>query len=298
MSSSHEIMNNAPVWSVKSVLLALLLMSVAVLAGYYVGKLQSVQIAEDKAMQSTLQAIAAERQELEGLRNSMEAEMDALALRIGSLRAHLLRLNALGERLVDVGKLDAQEFDFTTEPAQGGLDEADAESVGMSELESELERLSRTFADREHKLNLLEEMLSRRDVREQVIPSGRPLKRGFISSTFGRRTDPFTGKKKYHKGIDFVGKRGSEVLAVAAGVVTKAERESGYGNMVEIRHADGYITRYAHNQENLVTAGDRVEKGEPIAMLGSTGRSSGPHVHFEVRRNGKIINPARFIKGG
>lgn len=298
MSSSHEIINNAPAWSVKSVLLALLLMGVAVLAGYYVGKLQSVQIAEDKAMQSTLQAIAAERQELKGLRNSMEAEMDALALRIGSLRAHLLRLNALGERLVDIGKLDAQEFDFTTEPAQGGLDEADAESVGMPELESELERLSQAFADREHKLNLLEEMLSRRDVREQVIPSGRPLKRGFISSTFGRRTDPFTGKKKYHKGIDFVGKRGSEVLAVAAGVVTKAERESGYGNMVEIRHADGYITRYAHNQENLVTAGDRVEKGEPIAMLGSTGRSSGPHVHFEVRRNGKIINPARFIKGG
>jgi murein DD-endopeptidase MepM/ murein hydrolase activator NlpD len=298
MSSSHEIMNNAPAWSVKSVLLALSLMAVAVLAGYYVGKLQSVQTAEDKAMQSTLQAIAAERQELEGLRNSMEAEMDALALRIGSLRAHLLRLNALGERLVDVGKLDAQEFDFTTEPAQGGLDEADAESVSMPELESELERLSQAFADREHKLNLLEEMLSRRDVREQVIPSGRPLKRGFISSTFGRRTDPFTGKKKYHKGIDFVGKRGSEVLAVAAGVVTKAERESGYGNMVEIRHADGYITRYAHNQENLVTAGDRVEKGEPIAMLGSTGRSSGPHVHFEVRRNGKIINPARFIKGG
>ncbi len=298
MSSSHEIMNNGSAWSVKSVLLALLLLGVAVWAGYYVGKLQSVQIAEDEAMRSTLQAITTERQELDELRNSMEAEMDALALRIGSLRAHLLRLNALGERLVDVGKLDAQEFDFTTEPAQGGLDESAAESVDMPELENELQRLSRAFADREHKLNLLEELLSRRDVREQVIPSGRPLKQGFISSTFGRRTDPFTGKKKYHKGIDFVGKRGSEVLAVAAGVVTKAERESGYGNMVEIRHADGYITRYAHNQENLVTAGDRVEKGEPIAMLGSTGRSSGPHVHFEVRRNGKIINPARFIKGG
>lgn len=298
MSSSHEIMNNASALSIKSVVLALLLMGVAVLAGYYVGKLQSVQVAENKAVQSTLQAIVAERQELEGLRNSMEAEMDALALRVGSLRAHLLRLNALGERLVAVGKLDVQEFDFTTEPAQGGVDEADAESVGMTELESELERLSQAFADREHKLNLLEELLSRRDVREQVIPSGRPLKHGFISSTFGRRTDPFTGKKKYHKGIDFVGKRGSEVLAVAAGVVTKAERENGYGNIVEIRHADGYITRYAHNQENLVTAGDRVEKGEPIAMLGSTGRSSGPHVHFEVRRNGKIINPARFIKGG
>ncbi len=279
-------------------LLTVLLTGAALLGGYHHGKLQAVQIAEDEAMQATLQAMAEERRELDAMRSSMEAELDALALRIGSLRAHLLRLNALGERLVSVGNLDSQEFDFAAEPAQGGMDQADAESVGMMELESELQRLSAAFADREHKLILLEEMLSKRDVREQVIPSGRPLKHGFISSTFGRRTDPFTGKKKYHKGVDFVGKRGSEVLAVAAGVVTKSERTGGYGNVVEIRHADGYVTRYAHNQENLVKEGDRVEKGEPIAMLGSTGRSSGPHVHFEVRRNGKIINPARFIKGG
>jgi len=292
-------MNSQTVWSVRSMLLVSLLAGAALLSGYFYGKAQSVQIAQDQAMQSALQAMAEERSELDELRSNMEAEIDALALRIGSLRAHLLRLNALGERLVDVGKLDAREFDFSTEPAQGGVDQdADAESAGMLELETEIERLSRAFADREHKLKLLEDMLSRRDVREQVIPSGQPLKHGFISSTFGRRTDPFTGKKKYHKGIDFVGKRGSEVLAVAAGVVTRAERMSGYGNVVEIRHADGYITRYAHNQENLVKEGDRVEKGEPIAMLGSTGHSTGPHVHFEVRRNGKIINPARFIKGG
>ncbi|WP_457671061.1 M23 family metallopeptidase [Thiolapillus sp.] len=298
MSSSHGIRNDASGRSGKYLLLTVLLTGAALLGGYQYGKLQAVQIAEDEAMQATLQAMAEERRELDAMRNSMEAELDALALRIGSLRAHLLRLNALGERLVSVGNLDSQEFDFAAEPAQGGMDQADAESVGMMELESELQRLSAAFADREHKLILLEEMLSKRDVREQVIPSGRPLKHGFISSTFGRRTDPFTGKKKYHKGVDFVGKRGSEVLAVAAGVVTKSERTGGYGNVVEIRHADGYVTRYAHNQENLVKEGDRVEKGEPIAMLGSTGRSSGPHVHFEVRRNGKIINPARFIKGG
>ncbi|WP_456376945.1 M23 family metallopeptidase [Thiolapillus sp.] len=279
-------------------LLVILLIGAALLSGYYYGKLQAVQIAENEAMQSALQVMAEERRELDSLRHNMEAELDALALRIGSLRAHLLRLNALGERLVSVGSLDSQEFDFASEPAQGGVDQTGAESVDMMELESELERLAAAFADREHKLVLLEEMLSKRDVREQVIPSGRPLKHGFISSTFGRRTDPFTGKKKYHKGIDFIGKRGSEVLAVAAGVVTQSERTRGYGNIVEIRHADGYVTRYAHNQENLVQEGDRVEKGEPIAMLGSTGRSSGPHVHFEVRRNGKIVNPARFIKSG
>ncbi len=298
MSSSHGITNNASVFPVRYLLLVILLIGAALLSGYYYGKLQAVQIAENEAMQSALQVMAEERRELDSLRHNMEAELDALALRIGSLRAHLLRLNALGERLVSVGSLDSQEFDFASEPAQGGVDQTGAESVDMMELESELERLAAAFADREHKLVLLEEMLSKRDVREQVIPSGRPLKHGFISSTFGRRTDPFTGKKKYHKGIDFIGKRGSEVLAVAAGVVTQSERTRGYGNIVEIRHADGYVTRYAHNQENLVQEGDRVEKGEPIAMLGSTGRSSGPHVHFEVRRNGKIVNPARFIKSG
>ncbi len=298
MSSSHGITNNASVRPVRHLLLVILLIGTALLCGYYFGKMQAVQIAENETMQSALQVMAEERRELDALRSSMEAELDALALRIGSLRAHLLRLNALGERLVSVGNLDSHEFDFASDPAQGGVDQMDAESVGMVELESELARLSVAFADREHKLVLLEEMLSKRDVREQVIPSGRPLKHGFISSTFGRRTDPFSGTKKYHKGVDFVGKRGSEVLAVAAGVVTQSERSGGYGNIVEIRHADGYVTRYAHNQENLVKEGDRVEKGEPIAMLGSTGRSSGPHVHFEVRRNGKIINPARFIKGG
>jgi len=292
-------MHNRTHWSAKSGLLVSLLVGIAMVSGYYYGKLQSAHVAQDEALQSALQAMAEERRELDALRNSMETEMDALALHIGSLRAHLLRLNALGARLVSVGKLDAEEFDFSAEPAQGGLDQmTGAESAGLLELESEIDRLYQAFADREHKLNLLEDLLSKRDVREQVIPSGWPLKQGFISSTFGRRTDPFTGKKKFHKGIDFVGKRGSEVLAVAAGVVTKSERVAGYGNIVEIRHADGYITRYAHNQENLVKEGDRVEKGEPIAMLGSSGRSSGPHVHFEVRRNGKIINPARFIKSG
>ena len=297
MSAEQGNMKNFHLWSRHSLWLMGLLVAMLLLS-YSLGRYQSVQLAEETSVQQSLQIIHAEKKELLALRRSMDAELDALALRIGSMRAHVLRLNALGERLVSVGKLDAQEFDFSTEPAQGGAEQVDAETMGMLELGKELSRLSALFADREHKLMLLEELLSRREVREQIIPSGRPVKQGFISSTFGRRTDPFTGKKKYHKGIDFAGKRGSEVLAVAAGVVTHSGRMSGYGNVVEIRHADGYITRYAHNQENLVKVGDRIEKGEPIAMLGSTGRSSGPHVHFEVRRNGKIVNPARFIKGG
>ncbi|HDK38122.1 MAG TPA: hypothetical protein ENG92_03805, partial [Thiolapillus brandeum] len=173
-------MNNTSTKFVKSGLLVILLIGIALLSGYHYGKLQSVQVAEDREMQSALQSLAQERQELDVLRSKMEAEMDALALRIGSLRAHLLRLNALGERLVAVGKLDAQEFDFSFEPAQGGVDQASTESVDVPELESELARLSAAFLDREHKLNLLEELLSKRDVREQIMPSGRPIKQGYI----------------------------------------------------------------------------------------------------------------------
>ncbi|WP_457673414.1 peptidoglycan DD-metalloendopeptidase family protein [Thiolapillus sp.] len=299
MSESDANNNAATAFRVAGSLLGVAaLIGVALFAGYQYGRLEAVQVAADRNLQAAMDAMAEEKRELASLRENMEAELDALALRIGSLRANLLRLNALGERLVEVGKLDKQEFDFASEPPRGGVDQEAREPVAIPELESELERLAAEFRDREHKLLLLEEMLARREVHDQVIPSGRPVKTGYVSSYFGRRTDPFTGKKKYHKGMDFVGKRGSEVLAVAAGVVTESGRMSGYGNVVEIRHADGYVTRYAHNQENLVKVGDRVEKGEPIAMLGSTGRSSGPHVHFEVRKDGKIVNPARFIKGG
>ncbi len=255
-------------------------------------RLQGAQLAELEAQ------LSESRAELREMHRRMEAEMDALALRLGSLRAHVLRLDALGERLVRKGKLDAEEFDFRNEPPLGGLDDELLDAQDGFDLRRELERLERSLKDREHKLELLEELLMQRELEAQVTLSGRPVKKGWISSGFGRRTDPFTGKKKFHRGIDFAGKAGSEVLAVAAGVVIASRWEKGYGNIVEIRHADGYVTHYAHNRENLVKVGDRVEKGETIAIMGSTGRSSGPHVHFEVRRNGKIVDPARFIDRG
>ena len=202
----------------------------------------------------------------------------------------------LGERLVSVGKLDQEEFDFMAEPAVGGVETGpeDRPQSG-ADLASDMERLSRLLADRERKLVLLEDLLVGREVLQSVTPSGKPVKKGFISSTYGYRTDPFSGKKAMHHGVDFAGKRGSEVIAVAAGVVIRAERVAGYGNLLEIRHSDGYTTRYAHNEKNLVEVGDVVAKGDTIALLGSTGRSSGPHVHFEVRRNGKSVNPRRLI---
>ena len=241
--------------------------------------------------------LEAERREIADAKAEQRAHLDALALKVAELQAHVMRLDALGDRLVEVGKLDREEFDFATRPPVGGLDETlPDDGYGAVELSTEMERMARLLSDREDKLEALEYLLMNRELMSEVLPSGRPIKKGWQSSVYGRRTDPFTGKRSLHRGVDFAGKPGSEIVTVASGVVTRAERVAGYGNIVEVRHADGYSTRYAHNKKNLVEEGDVVSKGDTIALLGSTGRSSGPHVHFEVHRNGKVVNPARFLR--
>jgi len=271
---------------------------VALAGGWGLGYWQGERQAQRAASLEALGRLEQESRQLQRMRSGIDAELDALALQLGRMRAHLMRLEALGKRLVALGKLDEEEFDFASEPAQGGVDERLPGSTEPEDLVAELRRLQQSLNDREHKLRMMEELLRRRELAARTTLSGRPVKQGWVSSGFGHRVDPFTGRKKFHKGIDFAGKAGSEVVAVAAGVVIASEWQTGYGNVVEIRHADGYVTHYAHNRENLVKVGDRVEKGETIAILGSTGRSSGPHVHFEVRRNGKVIDPSRFIGKG
>ena len=260
-------------------------------AGISAGK-QQLTNAEVTAM---LKNLAQERDQIKAARHEIDDNLDSLALHIGRIRAHSLRIDALGERLVGVGKLDSQEFDFSAEPAQGSVSDEEGRSPGADEIAAELNRLTAVLEDREEKLLLMEDLIMNRQLQNEVTPSGRPVTKGWLSSGFGHRADPFTGKKKYHRGLDFSGKLGSDVIAVAAGVVVKAEKQSGYGNFVEIRHGDGYVTRYAHNKKNMVKAGDMVEKGQVIALLGATGRASGPHVHFEVHKDGKFINPRKFI---
>jgi murein DD-endopeptidase MepM/ murein hydrolase activator NlpD len=230
------------------------------------------------------------------VRRSAQADLDALALRLGQMQAQLLRLNALGERLVTQGNLDKDEFDFDAEPAVGGPGSAEAtESVSYPDFLSILDELSAGINDREQKLSVLESLLMSRSLSERVKPSGRPVEDGWLSSTYGKRNDPFTGKQEFHKGVDFAGKKGAEVVVVGDGVVTWAGERSGYGNLIEVSHGDGYVTRYGHNQKHLVKVGDTVRKGQQIALMGSTGRSTGPHVHFEVMRDGKTVNPAKYI---
>ncbi len=265
-------------------------------AGYELGSWQAEQGRAAAASAEMRQFLEREREQIAAAKSEQQANLDALALRIAKLQAHLMRLDALGERLVSLGKLDGSEFDFSAEPAQGGAEVEIAGSLGAREIADSLQKIDRLLADREEKLRMLEAQLANRELIRETSLSGRPVDKGWISSLFGRRTDPITGKKAYHHGIDFAGKEGEPVHAVAAGVVVRSEVERGYGNVVEIRHPDGYTTIYGHNKKNLVSKGDVVAKGQVIALLGNTGRSTGPHVHFEVHRQGKLVDPRRYIR--
>ncbi len=226
-------------------------------------------------------------------RQSAESELDALAARIGKMQANVIRLNALGQRLVRVSKLDSGEFDFKDEPAYGGPSEV--ESVASMDFDNVVADLDKKLSSREEQLDVLEDVIMNRQLRDESKPRGRPITAGWTSSYYGKRADPFTGKIAMHKGMDFAGKEGSGIVSVATGVVTWAGDRYGYGNLIEINHGNGYSTRYGHNADLAVTVGDTVEKGQVISYMGSTGRSTGPHVHFEVLKNDRQINPATFV---
>jgi murein DD-endopeptidase MepM/ murein hydrolase activator NlpD len=266
-------------------------------AGYQLGVAYMQANPDDLtlAMQSEMEA---QRLRVEAATRSAEENMDALALRLGKLQAHVIRLDALGQRLTSMAKLDNGEFDFDRPPAQGGPENSNKESIstmGVSDFLKSLDELSNQLKDRDKQLSVLEDMMMNRNLEAEVVPAGRPVNRGWLSSYFGKRADPFTGRPAYHEGVDFAGKLGSDVVAVAAGVVTYAGKRSGYGNLVEINHGKGYATRYGHNSEINVKVGDTVKKGQIVAKMGSSGRSTGPHVHFEVLYNGRAVNPLKYI---
>jgi murein DD-endopeptidase MepM/ murein hydrolase activator NlpD len=169
-------------------------------------------------------------------------------------------------------------------------------NVAVPDVVEAMHTLDLQLDNREAQLGVLESVIANQNLKQRVYPQGRPVSSGWISSYFGKRTDPFTGKPANHTGIDFAGKAGAEVVAVADGVVTWASNRYGYGLMVEINHGNGYTTRYAHNSENLVAIGDEVRKGQVVALMGDTGRATGPNLHFEVLRDGRRMNPVNFIR--
>jgi murein DD-endopeptidase MepM/ murein hydrolase activator NlpD len=249
--------------------------------------LQSAQVGH-------LQAEADGRQaQLELTRQEAQREVNALAARLGELQAQANRLNALGDRLTRIGQLGDGEFDFNKPVGVGGAgpvrDMAAGElRAGMGQVAAELEASG-------NQLSVLEALLFNRELDRNAMPSRSPVASSYITSGFGGRADPFGGGRQFHKGLDFDANTGDPVMAVADGVVSYSGRRAGYGNVVEVDHGNGYVTRYAHNSRLAVRVGDLVRVGQQIARAGSTGRSTGAHVHFEVWENGRVVNPRKFL---
>lgn len=241
--------------------------------------------------------VGQQRQLIAGNKEKAEQHIQALTMRMSEIQARLVRLDALGERLVEVAGLPQSEFEFARTLGLGGPIENDlGDAFEKPDFIAQLDELLYELEIREEKIAVLEKLIRGDKLRHESFIAGSPVERGWKSSNYGRRTDPFTGRLAWHKGVDFAGKHGSNILAVAGGVVTWSAYRKGYGNLVEINHGGGYTTRYGHNSENIVAVGEVVSKGDVIAKMGTTGRSTGPHVHFEVLKNGKQVNPSHYIR--
>ncbi len=239
--------------------------------------------------------------QIDDLQEVAQDNLDAASLELARLQARVVRLEALGQRLTEVGDLQEGEFDFVNPPALGGpltsedMVDADVAYQPPSYMD-ELSQLAARVIDREQQLGVLERLLVDRQMLDNTFVAGRPVIKGYQSSDYGWRTDPISGRRAWHNGVDFAGKAGSDVVSVAAGVVVYASPRYGYGNMVEVYHGGGYSTRYGHHDKILVKPGDIVKRGQVVGTMGSSGRSTGPHVHFEVFKNGRIVDPSSYVR--
>jgi murein DD-endopeptidase MepM/ murein hydrolase activator NlpD len=231
--------------------------------------------------------------ELAAVHANSQREINALAARLGELQAQANRLNALGERLTRAGQLEDGEFDFEAPVPTGGA--GPVRDMPRGELDRELGSLEKEYAASGQQLAVMESLLFNRELDRNAVPSRDPIAGSYITSGFGGRADPIVGGHQFHKGIDFKAKVGDPVLAVADGVVSFSGVRSGYGNVVEIDHGNGYVTRYAHNSRLLGRVGDLVRVGQQIAKAGSTGRSTGAHLHYEIWMNGRLTNPMTLL---
>ncbi|MGH8751402.1 MAG: M23 family metallopeptidase, partial [Burkholderiales bacterium] len=240
--------------------------------------------------------VSVQEQELLKQKTYLSENLDAMAVKLGQMQAQLLRLDALGDRLAKQAGFKPQEFMFDQLPGRGGaLSGAPQREITLGEFNQQMERLSRELSDRTDKLGILETALMQDRLKQKLIPSVPPVNTGWFSSNFGWRIDPFTGLNAFHEGVDFMSEIGSTVVAAAGGVVVYSGSHPEYGNMIEVDHGNGLLTRYAHLSQRLVKMGDVVLRGGKIGEVGNTGRSTGPHLHFEVRFKGAPQNPVRFL---
>ncbi len=227
--------------------------------------------------------------DLDEIRRSREIESSLLIRKVAVLSARLARVEALGNRIIEDYGIDSAEFNFPEPPGVGGITFAGTPAV-VAGLESGV-------AEGELKLSMLSDYMRTQDLSEDMLPFGWPVRRALISSGFGSRLSPFSGKREFHAGLDIVGREGDPVYTLASGVVQRTADLPHYGKLVEISHADGYTTRYAHNSRIVVAEGDVVKKGQIIAELGNTGRSTGPHLHLEILKNSRRLDPRPFLHG-
>lgn len=278
------------------------LLGVVGLSGYLIGfGIHHEDGVMPRAMVERLESdLTAQRFALTETRALAEQNRRITSRKLAELSAQMLRLDAAGERMIKTANLDPSEFSFGQAPAVGGPDLDDSMFYETEQsndpLIQSIDHMQQQLAERDRQLRVLDDLLSASQLARVSGFEGMPIIGGYISSIFGSRTDPFTGRHVQHKGIDFAGPVGSDVMTVSDGVVVFSGERSGFGRLVAIDHGDGFITRYGHNQAILVPTGRRVMRGERIALLGSSGRSTGPHVHFEVLRNGQNIDPADYLK--
>jgi murein DD-endopeptidase MepM/ murein hydrolase activator NlpD len=226
-----------------------------------------------------------------------EQQMTALTIKLAELQSHVLRLNALGDRLADEANIPDKEFNFQQLPPSGGpmLNAVQSNKTSMTELLLKVSELESQLSFEEKQLEMLESVTLGHHIENNSYLSGKPITKGWLSSYFGIRKDPFNGRPAMHKGIDFAGKEDAGIVATASGVVSWSGERYGYGNLIEINHGKGLKTRYGHNKKLLVVVGDVVAKGQVIARMGSSGRSTGPHVHYEILKNNRQIDPIKYV---
>jgi len=239
--------------------------------------------------------MAAQQADEERGRAFVHQNLNAMAVKLGEMQAQLTRLDALGDRLSALSGI--REIRFTESPGLGGAAPTlmPPQNLSLGDFSSKLMALSRQVESRNDMLGVLEAQLFEQAVRKRLLPTMMPVAAPYNSSSFGNRADPFTGQLAMHEGIDFLADAGSPVVAAAAGVVVFAAFHPQYGYAVDIDHGNDLVTRYAHNAKLFVKEGDVVQRGRKISEVGSTGRSTGPHLHFEVRFRGAAQNPLKFL---
>jgi len=245
-------------------------------------------------LQSLLMSVR--EQETQKARDFMRENLNAMAVRLGQMQAQLMRLDTLGERLGQLSGIKATELKPADKPGQGGPLVVPSKPLTPEDIQRQLDQLSRQLESRGDYLGLIESEMMDERVKKNQLPTALPVEAQWNASSFGWRIDPFTGEQAMHEGIDFSAPPGTPIRAAAAGIVVAAERHPFYGNMVEIDHGNDLVTRYAHASKLLVKEGALVKRGQKVAEVGSTGRSTGPHLHFEVRFKGAAQNPNRFLQ--